>query len=163
MKNEKILPPNLPKSTNSNEISFVKKKINIFQTMISNTILAIQNYKVKDIISASELNICIQGLENLYQDLNTLLIQLESTLKINIDEVITQLQKINNELSGIFRNFGTHDIDDLITVAFANDFIEKTLTPELADKYEIIKKYVHPISYKAMTWKENDSTPVKKK
>ena len=163
MKNEKISPPNLPKSTNSNKISFVKKKINIFQTMISNTILAIQNYKVKDIISASELNICIQGLENLYQELNKLLIQLESMLKINIDEVITQLQKINNELSGIFRNFGTHDIDDLITVAFANDFIEKTLTPELTDKYEIIKKYVHPISYKAMAWKENDSTSVKKK
>jgi endopeptidase La len=162
MKNKKISAQNMSKSVNFDKMSFSKNKINTFQTMISNTILSIQNYKIKDIISAGELNICIQGLENLYQNLNKLKTQLNSKLQIDFDEIITQLQKINNELSSIFRNFGTHNIDDLITVAFANDFIEKTLNPELSDKYEIIRKYVHPISYKAIPWKNTDNKNKKK-
>ena len=75
---------------------------------------------------------------------------------LDFDEIITRLQKINNELSSIFRNFGTQYIEDLITVAFASDFIQKTINDENKAKYELIQKYVHPIGYKAMTWKEND-------
>ncbi len=125
--------------------------------MITNTILAIQRYKTKDIIGASELNVCIQGLEGLYTELNILKIMVESNEKhIDFDEILTRLQKINNELSSIFRNFGTHNIEDLIVVAFASDFIKKTITEENKDKYELIEKYVHPISYKALAWKDND-------
>ena len=41
-------------------VALYKKKVVIFQDMITNTILAIQAYKTKDIIGASELNVCIQ-------------------------------------------------------------------------------------------------------
>ena len=131
--------------------------------MITNTILAVQQYKVKDIIGASELNVCIQGLESLFEELNTIKLMIEKNKKhLDFDDIITRLQRINNELSSIFRNFGTLNISDLITVAFASDFIQKTITDENRDKYEIIKKYVHPISYKAITWKEQDGKGKKK-
>jgi len=157
MKNEKIKPLLSHKSKRLDKLDFSIKKISTFQTMITNTILAIQGYKTKDIIGASELNVCIQGLEGLYTELNILKVMVESNEKhIDFDEILTRLQKINNELSSIFRNFGTHNIEYLIAVAFASDFIKKNITEENKDKYELIEKYVHPISYKAMTWKEND-------
>jgi len=157
MKNEKIKPTLSHKSKRFDKLDFSIKKISTFQAMITNTILAIQQYKTKDIIGASELNVCIQGLEGLYTELNILKVMVESNEKhMDFDEILTRLQKINNELSSIFRNFGTHNIEDLIAVAFASDFIKKTITEENKDKYELIQKYVHPISYKAMTWKDND-------
>ena len=157
MKNEKIKPPLSHKSKRFDKLDFSTKKISTFQAMITNTILAVQQYKTKDIIGASELNVCIQGLEGLYTELNILKVMVESNEKhIDFDEILTRLQKINNELSSIFRNFGTQNIEDLIVVAFASDFIKKTITEENKDKYELIQKYVHPISYKALAWKDND-------
>jgi len=157
MKNEKIKPSLSHKSKRFDKLDFSTKKILTFQAMITNTILAIQRYKTKDIIGASELNVCIQGLEGLYTELNILKVMVESNEKhIDFDEILTRLQKINNELSSIFRNFGTHNIEDLIVVAFASDFIKKTITEENKDKYELIEKYVHPISYKALAWKDSD-------
>jgi len=157
MKNEKIKHPTTQQSDRVDKLEFSTKKILTFQTMITNTILAVQQYKTKDIIGASELNVCIQGLESLYAELNTLKTMVDSKVKyLDFDEILTRLQRINNELSSIFRNFGTHNIEDLIAVAFASDFIKKTITDENKDKYELLKKYVHPISYKAMTWKDND-------
>ena len=157
MKNEKIKPPLSHKSKRFDKLDFSTKKISTFQDMITNTILAVQQYKTKDIIGPSELNVCIQGLEGLYTELNILKVMIESNEKhIDFDEILTRLQKINNELSSIFRNFGTQNIEDLIVVAFASNFIKKTITEENKDKYELIQKYVHPISYKALAWKDND-------
>ena len=38
-------------------------------------------------------------------------------------------------------------------VCFGSDFIDSILTDENRSKYEIIRKYVHPIGYKVMVWK----------
>ena len=46
--------------------------------MITKTTLAVQKYKYMDIIGASELNICIQSLENLYEDLNNIQIIIQT-------------------------------------------------------------------------------------
>ena len=68
MKNEKIKPSSAQSFKRFDKLDFCRKKINTFQDMITNTILAVQQYKVKDIIGASELNVCIQGLESLYDE-----------------------------------------------------------------------------------------------
>ena len=57
---------------NSETILFCKNKILIFKNMITNTILFVQKYKTMDIITASEMNTCIQNLEFLYKELNIL-------------------------------------------------------------------------------------------
>ena len=161
MKNEKIKTSNSKKTKDVKKIQFCKKKIILFQELISNTVLAIQKYKIKDIIGVSELNTGIQGLESLYNELN----KLQSCLKkkkVDINNIINNLQKINNELSNIFRKSGTQNIDDLISVAFSADFINKSINDENKDKYEIIRKYVHPINYKAIAWKPNNTKANKK-
>ena len=81
MKNEKIKPSALQKSKRFDKLDFSTKKILTFQAMITDTILAVQQYKTKDIIGASELNVCIQGLESLYAELNILKVMVESKEK----------------------------------------------------------------------------------
>ena len=60
--------------------------------MISNSIIYVQKNKSMNIFSVSELNICIQSLENSFKELKIL----ENSLKEKIYEgIINQLQKIN--------------------------------------------------------------------
>ena len=49
MKNEKIKPSSAQSFKRFDKLDFCRKKINTFQEMITNTILAVQQYKVKDI------------------------------------------------------------------------------------------------------------------
>ena len=71
---------NLVKSTKSNTdlSSSIKNKILHYQEVIRKTILSTRDYKRYELISASELNICIQGLNNLYSQLQKLLQQFTS-------------------------------------------------------------------------------------
>ena len=154
MKNKKIKVPSEKKETDSKKNEFILEKIGKFKNMITNTILAVQQFKHKDIIGASELNVCIQALESLYLELD--LLDKNCKKSNDQDDSINRLQKINNELSSIFRNFGTLNIEDLITVAFASDFISQTVNESNKDKYELIQKYVHPIGYKVLNWKKGD-------
>ena len=70
MKNEKIKANPLKKSEYPHTVKFCKDKISTFQQMITNTIIAVQKYKVMDIVGASDMNTCIQNLEVLYKDLH---------------------------------------------------------------------------------------------
>ena len=68
----------MPKSKN-HKVSFSKKKeshkffaerVELFYKIIQNTLLSIQRYKTMDIFGASELNICVQNLENIQTSVN---------------------------------------------------------------------------------------------
>ena len=107
-----------------------------------------------DIISASDINICIQNLEVLYKELNRLNFILDN--RKSFDDIINDLQKINNELSALFRTSGTNNIEDLILVAMGNDFLKKcNILDDDVKIFEVIKAHVHPISYKVMNWRED--------
>ena len=67
MKNIKIKKKTISKNEKS---TFIKSKINIFQEMITNTIIYVQKYKTKEIFTVSELNICIQSLEVIFEELD---------------------------------------------------------------------------------------------
>ena len=104
-------------------IVFCKNKINAYKTIIQNTILNIQKNKLLDIIGANEFNTCMFMLEKIFASL--IKIQ-EDFEKQSIDVIINELQSINNELSILFKTFGTLKMDDLVTVCFGDDFIHTT-------------------------------------
>ena len=70
MKNKKITSNFFSKSGISNTQNFCYDKIAFFKRMITHTILSIQQYKSKDIIAASDLNIGIQNLELIHSKVN---------------------------------------------------------------------------------------------
>ena len=59
-------------ANNDDILNFINGKIKGFEEIISKTIIIIQRYKLLDVLGASELNICMQGLINLCDDISTI-------------------------------------------------------------------------------------------
>jgi len=151
-KNEKKNTIISTKNEKIDTLNFSKNKIYFFQDMISKSTLSVQKYKNMDIITANELNKYTLVLEDLYKDLNNLNIII-SKKKVDFNDIINKLQKINNELSNLFKSYGTSDFNDLITVALGSNFTN-SLNDNEKKKYSIIQKYVHPISYKVLPFEK---------
>lgn len=143
--NQKKQNANNSKSLNSNSVI---NKIEHYVSIIENTILSVQKYKTMDIVSASDLNICISNLEKMF---HKLLLLKKNIYKESLTEesIITKLQEVNNELFTIFKNYGTKNIDDVLIVCFGLSF-QKKCKDFNTERYNIISKYIHPISFKIL-------------
>ena len=119
MKNIKIKKKSI---TKSNKSAFIIKKIELFQRMITDTIIYIQKYKSKDIITINELNNAIQALEIIFNDLNKVNVMLKNDIK-DYEIILNHLQQINNDISVTFRNFGTKNFEDLLIISMGADFV----------------------------------------
>lgn len=155
-KNEKIsFLSTEPKMKRTEILNFLEKKIVEFQDIINETIISVQTYKRLDIIGVSELNNCISTLESLYIQLCDIYSPIKEKKKVDVENIINLLQNINNEISVLFKNYGTHSIENLISVCFGVDFLKTVINDENREKYKVIEKYVHPIGYKVMAWKDD--------
>ena len=155
-------PDNLVKPTKSSfEMSgSIKNKISHYQDIIRKTILSTRDYKKHDLLSASELNICIQSLDTLYGQLKVLHDTVDSVN--NIDKVLKEFQIIVNELSTLMKTFGTYNINDLVDICFGADYLKSVLTSQNIDRYNLIQKYFHPTGYNVMAWKSDKISTTKK-
>jgi len=165
-KNEKIQNLILADSDKNGTIKFSKKKIDFYKDMITRSAITIQFHKNRDIINAQELNKYTLVIEELYLILKNMSIEIncKKSKKIDCNDIMNRLQKINNELANLFKTYGTARIDDLISVVFGCNFVSKNFTT-LYEKelYDIFRNYIHPISYKVLPWKisaENKKTKV---
>ena len=136
-------------------ISLISKKITFFEDVIQKTILHVQKNKMIDIIGISEVNSCVNMLFELNQKIKEINInELTNSDKVNdkvTDNIINILQNINNELSCLFRVFGTDLFEDLLWICFGNNSINYYTSTEMdRHKFELLKKYFHPTSYKIM-------------
>ena len=130
-------------------LPLVEKKIEFFKDVIQKTIIRIQKNKILDILGISDVSSCIEKLGELSKKIEEMMGQkITST-----DGVIHSLQLINNELSSLLKNYGTENFEDLLLICFGNN--NKITTDENEyDKFELLKKYFHPTSYKVMPKKE---------
>ncbi len=106
-----------------------QKRVSTLKDIISNTVLSIQKYKSNDIFGANEANVCIIHLEELNDELNS---------SKNHDSE----NKIQINLSNIFKMFGTYNLKDLFYVSFPYIKVIKSI------KYNSLCKYFHPVGYK---------------
>jgi ATP-dependent Lon protease len=136
----------------------IDKKIVFFQDVIQRTILYYQKNKILDILGVSDLSNCINTLFELSGHL-TKLIQENYKKEIDTEEIISGLQLINNELSSLFKLFGTDSFEDFLFVCFGNTY---SLRDVNKDKFELLKKYFHPTSYKILAHKKEEDLPIKK-
>ncbi len=146
----------------------VNEKLDYIQDIIRNTILSIQYYKKLEIFSSSDCVLSVSLLNELF-DKTVDLLNKNNAIKdgdiaggYTIDNVINDLQKIIDKLATIFINFGTKNLEDLIFICFGNEYKNmKYSDPILQDKYNLLKKYVHPINYKMVPWKASGVQPKK--
>ncbi len=153
------MPKNTKIKSSKKEVSYTKfrEKILFYEDIITKTQLSVDSYKTTDIINASEFNICIQNLEAIYQELNDIkkCIDIDKTVSENN---VNKLQKINDDLSVVFKTFGTRNIFDLLTICFGTNYVNNIKNNNKnssldVDKIKLIDKYIHPISYKVLPWK----------
>ena len=145
-KNEKINDQNILEK----EKKEVMAEIKYLKEMIQRTILSHNNYKILDILTSNDLNMSIQYLEKIYQSLENL----ESNINCkSLLEIIEEIKLIEGELSSIFRNYGTQNVEDLIQVTFGNDYLTSvsmnatTTTSQEEwdhDKFAVLKMHFHP-------------------
>ena len=150
-------------STNNSFV--IERRIIDLQEIVKRTIIAVQKYKVMDVFGATELNVCIQGLDTIFKNLTQIHSNLHQNNSTDENEIIIKLQRNTTELSCIFRTFGTEKIEDLIAVCFGNDFTNHFKSSTTIEKYDVMKKYVHPIGYKVIHWKnssQHERTSIKK-
>jgi ATP-dependent Lon protease len=147
-KNKKIKIKNNNK--NDESYNYLINEINKYENIIQKTILSVNNYKSKKIITSSELHICISNMENLF---NKLLKIKNNMYSLSQNDIINKLQQINNELYDSFKLFGTMDILDVLFIIFGDKYKS---TIKNNDLFEIFKRYTHPVSFKLLSWKDKN-------
>ena len=145
---------------NDDVIILVEKKIDFFKDVIQKTILHVQKNKGLDILGVSDVGACIDRLSEINKKIQEL-IEINN-VKTNTDTLINNLQIINNELSSLFKTFGTENLEDLLLICFGNN--NKITQTELDNsKFDLLKKYFHPTSYKIINKKDDTNKTNKKK
>jgi len=127
-------------------IPIIEKKCTFFYDVVQKTLLNVQRNKSYDILGTSEVGSCINSLNII----NDKIIHLKSNMNnMNKEEITSSLQSINNDLSLLFKIYGTESLDDLLTVCFGNNNNIITSEDDM-NKYELLKKYFHPTGYKVI-------------
>jgi len=98
-------------------LPLVEKKIEFFKDIIQKTIIHVQKNKMLDILGISEVSSCIDKLGELSKKIQDIMNVKSSTTDI----IINNLQLINNELSGLLKNYGTENLEDLLLICFGNN------------------------------------------
>jgi ATP-dependent Lon protease len=136
--------------TTNDILCLVDKKIGFFKDVIQKTIIHVQKNKSLDILGMSDVTVCIEKLGELSKKIEDISnIKSEST-----EAVISNLQVINNELSTLLKNYGTENLEDLLLICFGNNN-KITSNDDEFNKYELLKKYFHPTSYKVISKKDD--------
>jgi ATP-dependent Lon protease len=155
-------------ATNVEMIALVEKKIYFFEDIMQKTLLHVQRNKLLDILAISEATTCINNLHDISKKIK----EIGTTLhQVSSDTLINNLQIINNELSSLFKIYGTSTLEDLLWICFGNNYIT-TVAPSIIisdldkSKFELLKKYFHPTSYKVINFncklkEEKDKKPSK--
>ena len=87
----------------------ILQKVAYYKGIIQNTILSIQKYKSLDIITASDLNICVNNLQDIHERLTNIQNSIKPKSK-NVNNIVQRLQDINNEITVLFQKYGTGSI-----------------------------------------------------
>jgi len=146
--------PNIKKDINqkqTNDVSpLVERKIEFFKDIIQKTIIHVQKNKFLDILGISDVSTCIEKLGELSKRIE----EIHNSKITTTDSIINSLQVINNELSSLLKNYGTESLEDLLLICFGNN--NKITTNNNEDyKFDLLKKYFHPTSYKVVSKKED--------
>jgi ATP-dependent Lon protease len=153
------------KDSNIETVQFIKEKTLYFQEIMRNTVISVQQLKKHDIFSNSDVNLCIQNINDLYEKSTDILNKIQDihtipsdTMTEYTEKVITLLQNIIDKLSVIICSFGTKNLDDLLYICIGSQHAKQVYDNiELQDKIELIRKYITPIGYKSVSCPSRDS------
>ena len=121
-KNNKATPSKNVILKNSNISDNVMKRVELLRSIVQKTIISAAHYKSMDVLGTNELKSCLDSLHRIFVSLDMLSTTLEG--KNKIEGILDDLQKITNDISGIFKSYGTQDLEDLLMVCFSSDYFQ---------------------------------------
>lgn len=124
----------------------VERKIEFFKDVIQKTLLHVQSNKTLDILGIVDVATCVEKLSEMSNKIDHVVATSGSSS--SVDDLVTSLQLINNDLSGLLKQYGTYDFDHMLMVCFGNNHHPIASTPEEQTKLQLLKKYFHPTGYK---------------
>ena len=140
----------------NNSVTFTTTdtKIVFFQDVIQRTVLYVKKNKALDLLGVCDVTNCLFTLTELFEKLK----MLTTTAYINDKNLVLEtLQSVNNELSALFKMYGTELFEDLISICFGTTL--ETIPND--GKFELLKKYFHPINYKIINCSSGCEPPPK--
>ena len=138
----------------TNITEFIIEKNLYIQEIIRKTIISIKRNKLYEIFSNNDITLSINVLSELYEKTKEIDTKIAEN-STETEKIIEQMQKIIDKLSMIICGFGTLCIDDLLFISFGSLFKNiKNNNEIINDKYNLIKKYIYPIGYKIIHWKD---------
>ena len=132
--------------------NFIKDKYFTFKNIIQQTMISANHYKSLNIISSSNLSICNDCLELLFKKLKT--IDYKNISAENFNSKLEILQTINNDLSSVFKKYGTHTLTDFMEICLDKNYIESNVPQQQQqqDHVNLLLKFFQPINYKSILW-----------
>lgn len=119
------------------------EKVEFFKDIVQKTISYVNKNKKLNIIGTKDVYNCIERVGEINKKIHC--------IKNNIDD-LNHLQIINNDLSTLFKNYGTYTLNDLFIICFGNN--HTIATDEMEEtKLNFLKQYFHPTSYVVITKK----------
>jgi len=139
---------------------FIDEKNIYLQEIIRNTIISIRSKNQLDIFSNNDTLLAMNLLKETYYKTMDIERKLKNTnTQKDFDALMEKLQSIIDKLSMIICGFGTKKIEDLLFICFGSEFKELNIDNNiLKDKYDLIKKYIQPIGYKIIKWKQSKNS-----
>ena len=134
--------------------NLVEKKLIFFQDVLQKTLLNSQKNKMLDILGVNDITTCTNALNNISEHMKYIYTAVNSE---PIDSIVNRLQTLNNDFSGLLKNYGTYSFEDLLSICFGNSSSFVANDNDLF-KYELLKKYFHPTQYKVVTLKKNSES-----
>lgn len=142
------------KSPPSDIVLLLEKKLVFFQDVMQKTAVHVQNNKLLNILGIGEVNNCVSILYELSTKLKEVG-DIDTNSQEKTDNVINVLQNINNELSALFKLFGTYLFEDLLWICFGNNSVNTYAISDMdKQKFELLKKHFHPTGYKVLCAKK---------
>ena len=127
----------------------LKEKIDFYSNVITKTCVYVQRHKNFDVIGSKELNLCINQLEKLMEKSLKITKLIDSRKKLN--DIYPLLNEVKEELILVIKSFGTRSVSDVLRLYWGDEYLN---TIKNTKKLKLIEKYVFPIGYKLMTWRE---------
>ena len=113
----------------------------------------LEKYKYVNILNSNNFNNSNHLYEKLFNELEILQNSLENN-KHN-KNLLESLQKIVNEISSLVMNNGSLNISDLISITIGNSYLQYLINNiNYKEKFLIINKFLNPISYQILNWKD---------
>ena len=136
--------------TDASQNSILIDKLHYFTDVINTTVIYGSKYKQMDVMSSSDLDLVLSKMASIAGNIKNAKSVL-TDVSGSSDSAIRSMQTITDELAVVFRNYGTGNFDDVITICFGTDFLRQFIAAVDAQKISLIRKYFHPTGYKLMS------------